>query len=168
MFTRFLPRSYRGRPGRTARDGLFRPERDRGFEPLLLRQGVYGPRRSLQRHRRCGPPLPPHSTGRAVAKAPRHIEYYCRYHPIMKRKVTIAPYSNRGLSKYCPACAGVTIHSAIHATRYQCSDSDRRCTPSSWPGSSRPSANCRIRLAVSVDARHKAGHDDQAEPELTE
>jgi hypothetical protein len=37
-----------------------------------------------------------------------------------------------------------------------------------WPGSSRPSANCRIRLAVSVDVRHKAGHDDQAEPESSE
>ena len=35
--------------------------------------------------------LPPHAAGGTVTKAPGDIEYYCRYHPTMKGKISIAP-----------------------------------------------------------------------------
>jgi plastocyanin len=35
--------------------------------------------------------LPPHATGRTLAKGAGTVGYYCRYHPNMKGEITIVP-----------------------------------------------------------------------------
>jgi plastocyanin len=35
--------------------------------------------------------LPPNKTGTVVLKKPGVIDYYCRYHPNMKAKLTVSP-----------------------------------------------------------------------------
>lgn len=35
--------------------------------------------------------LAPHATGKTVVKSVGKVAYYCRYHPIMKGEITVAP-----------------------------------------------------------------------------